>query len=374
MKKFFTILCALAIILIPSTLSASEMLLEASGSYIMDSHLDETPASATARAREEAKRAVVEKAGVYLQTYSKTVDFTLDIDEVQTVAARLLKIQEESSNVEVVEENLLKFTVTIKALVDDLDENDLKALMRDKKTLAELTRKNKELQKKYDALNQEMMRYRNQFNSASKAGKIGIKKDVARNIERFYAVNEFAKGNEFSFRKEYERALSFYDAAVKLDPQLAEAYNNRGIVKYELGQFSEAVKDYTQALKLKSNYADALNNRGNAYAVLEQFQNAEKDLRAALKLNDKSASIHNNFGNICFSQNKFNAAVDEYTQALNLNPNLSEAYYNRAVAYYLQNKLAEALTDLKKAFFLNVNDATSKELYEKISRQLNEKS
>ena len=77
---------------------AKEVEIVASGDYIMDSRLDETPASATARAREEAKRHAVEQAGVYVQSYSKMINFELSYDEVTTIAARLLKIQDESSN------------------------------------------------------------------------------------------------------------------------------------------------------------------------------------------------------------------------------------------------------------------------------------
>ncbi|MBR0261462.1 MAG: tetratricopeptide repeat protein [Selenomonadaceae bacterium] len=369
MKKFFAVAVAFVIILTGSTSLANERLIEASGEYIMDSRLDETTASATARAREEAKRAAVEKAGVYLESYSKTIDLVLDTDEVRTVAARLLKIQEESTDIKIVENSLLKFTVTIKALVDEINENDLKAMMQDKQALEELTRKNKELQEKYDELNRQMEQYRNKFDSASEAQKIEIKKDVARNTEKFSAVNEFAKGNEFSFLKNYSQALASYDAAINLYPQLAEAYNNRGIVKYELKQFPAAIEDYTRAIQLKSNYADALNNRGTAYAAVKQFQDAERDLLAALKLNNKSAAAHNNLGNVYLSQKNFNEAIKEYTQALQLNPNFLEAYYNRAIAHYAQGNLLQALSDAQQAMNLNLNDVAAKSLYEKINRQ-----
>ena len=369
MKKFFALIIAFAIVLSTSTSSASERLIEASGEYIMDSRLDETAASATARAREEAKRAAVEKGGVYLQSYSKMVGFVLEEDEVHTVTSQLIKIQEESSNVEVIEKNLLKFTVTIKAIISDLDENTLTAIMADRQAVKELTRKNKELQEKYDALNRQMLMYRNEFDSADAVQKVKIKKDVALNTEKFYAINEFTKGNDFSFRKDFPRALTAYDEAIKLDPQLAEAYNNRGIVRYELGQFSAAVGDYTTAIRLKSNYADALNNRGNAYATLEQFQNAENDFRVALKLNDKSAAAHNNLGSLFVFKKNFNAAIDECTYAIQLNPNFAEAYYNRALAYYAQGNYSKALNDAQKSLQLNPNDNDARELYDRINRQ-----
>lgn len=360
MKNFFAIMIALAVILINSQALANEILIEASGEYVMDSRLDETPASATARAREEAKRAATEKAGVYINTYSKMINFELDTDEVSTVASRLLKIQEETSNIEIIEKNLLKFTVTIKALVDDLDENVLESMMYDRVALEELTRKNKELQEKYDALNEQMEQYHQEFDKVDDARKIEIKKEVALNVERFSAVDEFAKGNDFSLQKDYTQALAAYDKAITLDPQLAEAYNNRGIVKYELGKFSEAISDYTSAIDLKANYIDALNNRGNTYAVTKQFQNAISDLKAALKLNDKSAAGHNNLGSVYLSQKNYAEAINEYTQAIKINPNFADAYYNRAVAYYGQGNLSNALLDVSKASTLNPNDPATK--------------
>ena len=87
MRKIFAVIFAAAIIFSCST-SFAEELIEASGTYVMDSRLDETPASATSRAREEAKRAAIEKAGVYLQSYSKTVDLALVEDEVTDSAVR----------------------------------------------------------------------------------------------------------------------------------------------------------------------------------------------------------------------------------------------------------------------------------------------
>lgn len=368
MKKFFHFTIALLIMLSCSICSASEQLIEASGSYVMDSRLDETFAGATARAREEAKRAAVEKAGVYLESYSKTIDLMLDTDEVHTVAARLLKIQKESSKMDILEENqsLVKFTVTIEALVDDIDENVLRNMLKDKQKLEELVTKNKELQEKYDALNLEMAKYKREFDGASETQKIEIKKEVARNNERFSAVDALDKGNNFSFYKDYAQALTAYDTALRLDPQLAEAYNNRGIIKYESKQFSAAIEDYNKAIQLKTNYAAAYNNRGSAYAVLGQFQNALNDLQVSLKLNSKSAAAHNNLGSVYLSQKNFVAAIEEYTRALQLNSNYVDAYYNRAIAYYAQGNVEKTLTDLKRAMSLNGNDAAIKALYDKI--------
>lgn len=368
MKKIFMLLVALAIILSNSTTLAAEELIEASGEYVLDPRLDETFASATARAREEAKRAVVDKAGVYIQSYSKMINLELVEDEVETVASRFLKIREElPPKMEPINNGaLLKFTVTIKALVDGVDESKLKALMQDKQSMADATRKYKELKEKYDALNEQMAALKRDYDKASNAQRVEIKREVTRNSESFSAVEAMARGNDFYFAKNYSQALAAYDEAVNLNPKLAEAYNNRGIVKYKLKQFDSAVEDYSLAIKLKPNFIDALNNRGNAYAALGQLQNAAQDLQNALKLNDNSAIGHNNLGSVYYLMRNFDAAIKEYTRAIQLDPNYADAYYNRAAIYYGQGKYLQALSDLKMSLHLNPSDQTMKELYEKI--------
>lgn len=368
MKKFFGLIVALAVLFSGATVFAAERLIEASGEYIMDTRLDETFASATARAREEAKRATVEKAGTYVKTYAKTIDFELVADEVEAVAASLLKIQSETSKTEPAGDNLLKFTVTIKALVNELSDADLKAFMNDRHALQEAARQYKELQQEYDALKAQMDELRRNYDKANETQRADIKKQVARNSKNFLALEATARGNEFYFAKNYAQALAAYDEALMLNPNCAEACNNRGIVKYELGQFAEAISNYTMAIKLKANFVDALNNRGNAYAALGQFQNAAQDLQAAVKLNDKNAVGHNNLGNVYYSLRNFDAAIKEYTRAIQLNPAYAEAYYNRGAVYYGKKNYAAALSDVKMSMSLNLSDNATQELYGKILR------
>lgn len=316
---------------------AKEELIEASGSYIMDSRLDETPASATARAREEAKRNAIEQAGTYIETYSKMVDLELTQDEVKTVAAQFLKIQEESSHIKVIQDNLLEFTVTIKALVDDNNESVLKTIMQDKQNLEELTRRNTELQKQYDELKRQMEDLKQQYNSANDEEKIILKQAVNQNNEYFNAVQELERGNEYYSRGDYVKALEFYNHAIQLNPQSAEIYNNRG----------------------------------NAYAALGQYEKAVQDLKKASILANNRAEIHNNLGSVYLLLKLYNEAMQEYTTAIELNPNYAEAYYNRSIIYYYQARYNEALPDAKRALELDKNDSAIKDLYNKIIRKLN---
>ena len=60
--------------------------------------------------------------------------------------------------------------------------------------------------------------------------------------------------------------IADYDQAIKLDPNLAAAYFNRGLVHRRSGSADRAIADYDQAIKLNPNNVAAYNNRGIAYA------------------------------------------------------------------------------------------------------------
>ena len=56
----------------------------------------------------------------------------------------------------------------------------------------------------------------------------------------------------------FEGAISDYDQAIRLDPEYANAYNNRGNAKSDLGKHFEAISDYDQAIRLAPNHAEVL--------------------------------------------------------------------------------------------------------------------
>ena len=58
--------------------------------------------------------------------------------------------------------------------------------------------------------------------------------------------------------------------------------------KYELGRHEAAVADYDEAIRLKPNYAEAYNNRGISKGKLGLKDEARKDFEIALELARKA--------------------------------------------------------------------------------------
>lgn len=71
------------------------------------------------------------------------------------------------------------------------------------------------------------------------------------------AETYFMAGNEKSKSGDYKGAIADYTAAIRLKPDFARAYYNRGEVKDKLGQIPEAKTDIQIAGKLAKETGDA---------------------------------------------------------------------------------------------------------------------
>ena len=73
----------------------------------------------------------------------------------------------------------------------------------------------------------------------------------------------------------------------RLNPVLAEAYTNRGIVKSELGKHKEAIVDYDKAIRLNRDAAEPYINRGLAKCRLGKVVEAKADFQTALEIAER---------------------------------------------------------------------------------------
>lgn len=62
-------------------------------------------------------------------------------------------------------------------------------------------------------------------------------------------------------------ALASYDEAIALRPSLADAYNRRGAILFELGRIAEALQSYDRALALQPDFPEAAEGRARCAAL-----------------------------------------------------------------------------------------------------------
>ena len=79
-------------------------------------------------------------------------------------------------------------------------------------------------------------------------------------------------------------AIQEFDEAIRLNPQLAEAYVNRGGTYDNLGQPQRAIQDYDEAIRIDPEFAGAYANRAFAYTGLGKDTEAQQDVERAIAL------------------------------------------------------------------------------------------
>ena len=155
--------------------------------------------------------------------------------------------------------------------------------------------------------------------------------------------------------EQYKDAITDYDEAIRLKPDYAKAYSNRGAAKDALEQYKDAITDYDEAIRLKPDLAEVYSNRGNAKTGLKQYRNAVADHDQAIRLKPDYAQAYYNRGNAKTGLKQYRNAVADYDEAIRLKPDLAEAYNNRGVAKTELALKDEARKDFETALELARN-------------------
>jgi tetratricopeptide (TPR) repeat protein len=79
------------------------------------------------------------------------------------------------------------------------------------------------------------------------------------------AADYLAQGDYDYERGDCAQAIAAYTRAIALDPDFAEAYNNRAYTYMRQKNYAAALPDLDRAVELRPTYVNALMNRGDIY-------------------------------------------------------------------------------------------------------------
>jgi tetratricopeptide (TPR) repeat protein len=111
------------------------------------------------------------------------------------------------------------------------------------------------------------------------------------------------------------------DAQIRLNPRLAVAYSNRGVVGLSNGAYDKALADFNEAIRLDAHDDAAYCNRGGAH----------------------------------ISRGEFDAAIIDLDEAIRLQPRNAFAYANRSLAWDQKGEQEKAMADYRRADELDEN-------------------
>ena len=175
---------------------------------------------------------------------------------------------------------------------------------------------------------------------------------IAEDADAFLAARAWFSVGYLLPKERHEEAILANDLAIRLKPDYAEAYHNRGVAKESLGQYVDAIADCDEAIRLKPNIAEAYTNRGNAKGKLGRHKEAIADYDEAIRLKPDVAEAYHNRGVAKESLARHEDAITDYDKAIRLKPDIVEAYNNRGNAKGKLGRHKEAIADYDEAIRL----------------------
>ena len=139
----------------------------------------------------------------------------------------------------------------------------------------------------------------------------------------------------------------------------ADAYFNRSLTRYELGDQQGAIADYTQVITINADHDIAYNNRGLILYELGKKDAAVADLNRAILVNPGNSMAYCNRGIIRAELGNPMGAIEDYSYAVHADTNCNQAYFQRGLARSKMGNKMGAVEDFSHAIILDEQDATA---------------
>jgi protein O-GlcNAc transferase len=165
-------------------------------------------------------------------------------------------------------------------------------------------------------------------------------------------------------------AASLVGRAVMLDPDFAEAHNDRGVILAANGLIADALSCFERAVALNPGYAEARNNLGRGLRSLGRLDEASLQFELVLKGAPDSPVAHFNLASALELAGKKPNAERHYRSAIALRPDFVDAHVHLACLLQDMDRLPEALAHAERAVTLRADSAGARNNLGNILRSL----
>ena len=145
--------------------------------------------------------------------------------------------------------------------------------------------------------------------------------------------------------------------STELDSNDLDAYWNRAVTRYDLGDKAGALADFEHILCLASDDALAYTYRAAVRYDLGDKAGAAADLDESLNLEANQPTVYCNRGLIRAEMEDHHGAIADYSAAIWAKPDLAIAFFYRGLSYQKLNNATAALTDYHEAIRLEPSAA-----------------
>ncbi len=158
--------------------------------------------------------------------------------------------------------------------------------------------------------------------------------------------------------RNFKAAEPLLEKAVKLEPNVARFWYNKGVMHSIWGQKQKALECYERAVKLEPDNPNYWRCKGSIKMKMGDPKAGLMDCQQALKLLPKYGQGFILKAQCLSKLSKFHEAIDAANTAIALSPRRAEAYQVRSYCYKCLDNMDLALADLERASALKPEDET----------------
>ena len=123
-----------------------------------------------------------------------------------------------------------------------------------------------------------------------------------------------------------------FQKALEADPEFAEAQSNLGVLYSQQGKNADAATRFQNAIKTDPKYSKAYVNYGLLLAQQGALAEAEQQLRAAIQVNSNDADAYGALGMLLAKTGRGDDALQCFRKAVRLQPASAQAHLNLGIA------------------------------------------
>ncbi len=146
-----------------------------------------------------------------------------------------------------------------------------------------------------------------------------------------------------------QEAIQYFQGAIQMEPNLADAHCFLGLAYYTAGNFPEAENEYKKAVELRPDFVKSYVYLGHLYTYRNQIGEAIKVYEKAVKLKTDEPGVYGNLAYFYLAQNKLQKAKAYARKALTLNPDSYLFHFNLGLILFKSGNSDESEKEFLKS-------------------------